>query len=233
MGNNRYKILLVDGNSSDCFDLKVILENNGYQVIVAETCALGKTMFDSYNPDLIITELFLPDKNGRNLIDFVRQTSFVPILVLSAVTEEEDKITVLDKGANDYITKPYSQGELLARIRAALRMRRYAYGVVAPRDTFSLGVLTVDYGKRQVYVGCRLIKLTQTEYNILAFLTEHPNRVLSYAVIIRSVWGIYDAGSIKKLQVNVANIRKKLELTPEESHYIRNVAGVGYRISDE
>ncbi len=232
MSNNRFRILIVDSYQKDVSPLRALLEENGYQTIVAETCAMGKTMFDSYNPDVIITELDLPDKNGRNLIQFVRQTSAVPILVLSGIDEEEDKITTMDLGANDYIVKPYHAGEFLARIRVALRLRRYFSGVAPVRDTFILGALAVDYGKRHVFIGSRKIKLTQTEYNILSFLTEHPNRVLSYAVISRSVWGMYDAGSVKKLQVNISNIRKKLDLIPDGDDYILNVPGVGYRISD-
>jgi two-component system KDP operon response regulator KdpE len=154
------------------------------------------------------------------------------VIVLSARTDEKDKVSALDLGANDYITKPFGTEELLARVRAALRVSRYSISTV-PDGTFTLKDLELDYDRRQVSVGGELVHLTQTEYNILALLSRHTGRVLTYAAIIREVWGGMDDGSVKKLQVNMANIRKKLGVKPGESRYILNELGVGYRMLEE
>ena len=160
----------------------------------------------------------------------VREESMVPIIVLSARTDERDKIAALDLGANDYITKPFGNGELLARIRAALRSSRKED---VQGGSFSCGDMLIDFDRRQVTVAGELIHLTQTEFNILSFLSQHSGKVLTYSTIIRSVWGGVDEGSVKKLQVNMANIRKKLGCRPGDNRYVINELGVGYRIADE
>ena len=177
-------------------------------------------------------DLGLPDMDGGEFIRQVRLFSTVPIIVLSARTEENDKVSALDLGANDYITKPFGTAELLARVRAALRASRNRTRV-APSNLFTVDDLVIDYDRRQVSVGGSPVHLTQTEYNILALLSQHTGKVLTYATIIRSVWGSMDDGSVKKLQVNMANIRKKLGCRPGDSRYVINELGVGYRIADE
>ena len=229
MSNNKYKVLIVEDDANICSFIKTILETNGYQAIAAGNCAQGKMMFTSYVPDLIILDLGLPDKDGTEVIRFVRETSSTAIIVLSARTSEIDKVSALDVGANDYITKPFGTEELLARVRVALRNRRQETGHI---KRFTLSDLEIDYDKRQVFVQGREIKLTQTEYNILAFLSENVGKIMTYAVIVRNVWGGMDSGSIKKLQVNMASIRKKLgsSLGDDGAHYIINELGVGYRM---
>lgn len=233
MSNNRYKILVVEDEANILSFVGAVLETNDYQVLSAATCAMGKTMFSSHNPDLVILDMGLPDADGLEFIRFARRISRVPILVLSARTSEADKITALDLGANDYITKPFGTGELLARVRVALRNSRHGDADTALRGRFTLQDLEIDYDKRLVRVAGRDTNLTQTEYNILSFLSEHPGKVLTYAAIIKEVWGYPDAGSVKKLQVNMANIRKKLGMKPGESRYILNELGVGYRMREE
>ena len=174
----------------------------------------------------------LPDLAGVRGIEFirkVRKTSNAPIIVLSARSTESDKITALDFGANDYITKPFSTGELLARVRAALRVNRYNTPVGS--NKFALQDLSIDYDSRVVCIGGEEIRLTQTEYNILAFLASHAGKVMTYSAIIKKVWGASDDGSIKKLQVNMANIRRKLGIKPGDNRYIINELGVGYRMN--
>ena len=158
-----------------------------------------------------------------------------PIVVLSARTDEMDKIEALDLGANDYITKPFSTGELLARVRAALRLNRYGAlrGGNAPAGEFRAQGMRINYDRRKVFVDEQEIKLTQTEYNIVAFLSQHAGRVMTYAAIVKAIWGDTDIGSTKKLQVNMANIRKKLGSRPGSNAYILNELGVGYRMIDE
>ena len=234
MNTNKYKILIVEDESNICSFVKTILEANGYQVIVATTCQQGIMMVASHIPDLIILDLGLPDRDGLWLIKTVRTTSAVPILVLSARTLEADKVEALDLGANDYVTKPFGTAELVARVRVALRSRRSADSLTAaiPGGKFQLEDLVIDYDRRLVTISDTPIKLTQTEYNILAFLSEHTGKVMTYSAIIGSIWGRIDDGSIKKLQVNMANIRKKLGCRPGDNRYIINELGVGYRMQD-
>ena len=234
MNTNKYKILIVEDETNICSFVKTILEANGYQVIVATTCQQGIMMVASHIPDLIILDLGLPDRDGLWLIKTVRTTSAVPILVLSARTLEADKVEALDLGANDYVTKPFGTAELVARVRVALRSRRSADSLTAaiPGGKFQLEDLVIDYDRRLVTISDTPIKLTQTEYNILAFLSEHTGKVMTYSAIIGSIWGRIDDGSIKKLQVNMANIRKKLGCRPGDNRYIINELGVGYRMQD-
>ena len=138
----------------------------------------------------------------------------------------------MDLGANDYLTKPFGTAELLARVRAALRASRNR-ARVAPSNLFTVDDLVIDYDRRQVSVGGSPVHQTQTEYNIMAFLSVHAGKVLTYAAIIRAVWGYSDYGSVKKLQVNMKNIRKKMGVTPGEKRYIINELGVGYRMLAE
>ena len=232
MSNNKYKILVVEDDPNIVSILQTVLEMSGYQVLTADRCGQGLLVFASHMPDLVLLDLGLPDQDGEMFIRRVREESMAPIIVLSARTQERDKISALDLGANDYITKPFGNGELLARIRAALRSSRYNL-LEAPCGSFSLGDLEIDYDRRQVFVEAEPVHLTQTEYNILALLSRYSGKVLTYSTIIRDVWGSMDEGSVKKLQVNMANIRKKLGVRPGESRYIINELGVGYRMADE
>ena len=233
MSNNKFKVLVVEDEANICSFIETLLETNGYQAQVAHTCSMGLTLFASHNPDLVILDLGLPDRDGLELIRTVRQKYMTPIVVLSARTTEQDKIEALDLGANDYVTKPFGTGELLARVRAALRVNRYSTAGNLPTGTFTAQDLEINYERRKVFVAGQEIKLTQTEYNIVAFLSEHAGRVMTYAAIVRAIWGDTDCGSTKKLQVNMANIRKKLGSRPGSNTYILNELGVGYRMIEE
>ncbi len=234
MGNNKYKILVIEDESNILSFVKTMLEANNYQVLIGKSCKEGKLMYSSHMPDLVILDLGLPDMDGLEFIKYTREFSVIPIIVLSARTQESDKVSALDLGANDYITKPFGTEELLARVRAALRNSRYsAESGVLSGGKYKLHDLVIDYDKRMVTVGGTDIKLTQTEYNIVAYLSAHSGKVLTYTSIIRAIWGGSDPGSTKKLQVNMANIRKKLGAKPGENKYIINELGVGYRMCDE
>ena len=232
MGNNKFKILVVEDDKSVSRMLQTVLENNGYQVLTAYKCQQGILMLSSHVPDLVVLDLGLPDLDGEEFIRIVRSGSMVPIIILSARTDEQDKVTALDLGANDYITKPFGTEELLARIRTSLRINRMNLQASVPSSVFSLGTLVIDYESRQVRVDGTLIHMTQTEYNILAFLSQHFGKAMTYSAIINAIWGGMDEGSIKKLQVNMANIRRKLGCKPGETRYIVNELGVGYRMLD-
>lgn len=233
MSNNKYKILLVEDEANIRNIVGTVLETNHYQMLSAQTCQMGLTMFLSHNPDLVILDLGLPDLDGEEFIRRTRENSSVPIIVLSARTNESDKVSALDLGANDYITKPFGTAELLARVRAALRNARQASADGGMRQEFVLSDLRINYDRREVTLCGEAINLTQTEYNILAYLSEHSGKVLTYTAIIKAIWGYQDSGSIKRLQVNMANIRKKLGIRPGGNSYILNELGVGYRMKEQ
>ena len=177
----------------------------------------------------------MPGIDGFTVCKKLREKSSTPgIIMLTAKAQEMDKVNGLMIGADDYITKPFGTGELLARVRAALRNSRHSsvMGSV-PGGKFISGDLEIDYDRRIVSIGGNKICLTQTEYNIVALLSEHSGKVLTYAAIVKAVWGVSDPGGTKKLQVNMANIRKKLGVRPGEQKYILNELGVGYRMTDE
>lgn len=232
MSNNKYKVLVVEDDRSILGFLETVLATAGFQVLTAQTCEQGILVFSSHVPDLVVLDLGLPDRDGTEFICHVRTQYATPVIVLSARTDETDKVNALDLGANDYITKPFGTAELLARVRAALRGIRTS-AAVASNGKFHLEDMEIDYDRRQVSVAGEQIRLTQTEYNILALLSRHTGKVLTYAAIIRQIWGdSADSGSVKKLQVNMANIRKKLGTSPGENKYILNELGVGYRMQD-
>ena len=233
MSNNRYKILVVEDDDNIRSLIGAILDTGGYQMIPTHTCKMAKTLFASHNPDLAILDLGLPDADGSDFIRFVRTGSRMPIIVLSARDGELDKVEALDMGANDYVTKPFGNAELLARIRAALRSHRHNAEDAASGGQFHLLDMQIDYDKRRVYMEGKEVALTQTEYNIVAYLSQYPGKVLTYAAIIKAVWGYPDMGSVKKLQVNMANIRKKMGIRPGDNRYIINELGVGYRMQEE
>ena len=232
MSNNKFKILVIEDDRSIANFIQTVLDSNGYQVLSAQSCQQGILVFSSHVPDLVVLDLGLPDMDGSEFIRIARSESMVPIIVLSARTEEQDKVAALDLGANDYITKPFGTAELLARVRAALRISRHSSQSAAPASTFELEDLLIDYDRRLVWVSSQPIHMTQTEYNILVFLSQHVGKVMTYSAIIRAIWGCMDDGSIKKLQVNMANIRKKLGCKPGQNRYIINELGVGYRMPD-
>ena len=233
MSNNKYKVLVIEDEANISNLLETILTTSGYQVVNEGTCREGIMMMHSYVPDLVILDLGLPDRDGLEFIKTIRQSDTTPILVVSARSNENDKVLALDLGANDYITKPFGNAELLARVRAALRDRRSTEIEGIIEGKFRLHDMEIDYARRIVSINGEDVKLTRTEYNILEVLSQNQGKVLTYAAIIRKIWGPTDDGGIKKLQVNMANIRKKIGSTPGDNKYIINELGVGYRIGEE
>ena len=234
MNNNRYKILFVEDEDNIRTFMSALLDANGYQVILARSCAEAKTMYFSYVPDLVILDLGLPDRDGSSFLAEIRERDFTPVIVLSARSDESEKVRLLDLGANDFITKPFGSAELLARVRTTLRNCRHNSSAGSnPGGKFQLMDLVIDYEARRLFISGEEIKLTQTEYNILALLSEHCGKMMTYSAIIKTVWREYpDEGNIKRLQVNMANIRKKLGLKPGDNKYIVNELGVGYRLQE-
>ncbi len=232
MNSNKYKVLIIEDEGNIRHFVKTILATNGYQVIEAKTAAEGKMAFMSHSPDVVILDLGLPDGDGMDFLKIIRQDFSTPIIVLSARTDEKDKVVALDSGANDYITKPFGTAELQARVRAALRIYQQNLNrTLGGENNFRIGDMVIDYDTRHVLIKGEDIKLTQTEYNIVALLAAHAGKVMTYSEIIKEIWKWSDAGSVKKLQVNMANIRKKMGIKPGDRQYILNELGVGYRIN--
>ena len=230
--NNKYKILLVEDEKNIQNLISTLLDANGYKVLTAESCATGRLVYSSHIPDLVILDLGLPDEDGSALLSYIRERDRTPVIVVSSRSDECEKVRLLDGGANDYITKPFGTAELLARIRSSLR--DYRQTDAASVGEFSVGDLVIKYDARRVFVRGSEIKPTQTEYNILSLLSQHAGKVMTYSTIIKEIWREYpDEGNVKRLQVNMANIRKKLGSRPGEDSYVVNELGVGYRMRDE
>lgn len=234
MNSNKYKVLIIEDEGNIRHFVKTVLGMNGYQVVEAKTVAEGKMAFMSHSPDVVILDLGLPDGDGMDLLKFVRKEFSTPVIVLSARTDEKDKVQALDAGANDYITKPFGTAELQARVRAALRIHQQNMNrCLGGSQNFQVGEMVIDYDTRHVLIKGEDIKLTQTEYNIVALLAAYAGKVMTYSDIIKEIWKWSDAGSVKKLQVNMANIRRKMGIKPGDSQYIINELGVGYRMNTE
>ena len=226
--SNKYRILLVEDEENIKTFVSAQLESVGYKVIHADSLSTGKMLYTSHTPDLVVLDLGLPDGDGMTLLEYIRSVSSVPVVVLSARSSESDKVKALDMGANDYVTKPFGPAEFAARVRSALRTVRRS----ADNNRFTLGGLSIDYDARTITLDGQEIKLTQTEYNIIAFLSQNCGKVMTYSAIITAIWGYNDIGSVKKLQVNMANIRKKFGAVPGNDSYITNELGVGYKLKE-
>lgn len=234
MTNNKYKILIIEDELRINKALKALLESGGYQVLLACADRNSQLFFTSHRPDLVILDVEKIGFNSAQLLRSIRQKAMTPVIVVSTENGEAEKVAALDAGANDYVTKPYSSNELMARIRAAIRYSRYTtLGGDCFGSLFKARGLVIDYDARRVFNHGHEVKLTQTEYNILAYLSAHAGKMLTYSVIIKAVWGFSDANSVKKLQVNMANIRKKFGAEPGLDAYVFNEFGVGYRMCRE
>ncbi len=227
----RDKILVIEDDKNISSLIRTILSTNGYEVITASHGSEALSMIASHCPELLVLDLGLPDMDGVELIESVRRWSNVPIIVVSARSYERDKVQALDLGADDYVTKPFSSDELLARIRVAMRHTRMSTGSLsADTGRFTAGELTIDYDKHQVLIAGENCRLTQNEYRIVALLARCAGRVLTYDYILRQLWGPQSKGGNQILRVNMANIRRKIEKNPAEPQYIFTEVGVGYRM---
>ncbi len=212
--------------------ISAILTSNQYQVLKAKSGKEGLMLAASHSPDIILLDLGLPDVDGIEVLSGIRQWSKVPVVVVSARGREREKVDALDRGADDYIVKPFGTSELLARIRTALRHSCSApqAGSIGP-DKVVVGKLEIDYQKRTVMLGGEKIHMTPIEFKILVLLSKNAGKVLTHDFIIREIWGVYTDES-HTLRVNMANIRRKIETNPGEPQYILTETGVGYRMSE-
>lgn len=227
------KILLVEDEKGISGFIRAMLVANGYDVITASTGNEAYSMIGSHCPDLIVLDLGLPDMDGMEIIENVRSWTKLPIVVVSARTGEKDKVEALDRGADDYIEKPFGAKELLARVRVALR-HRMSDGTnedVANTGVFTVGELCIDYGRHRVTVEGENVHLTQNEFKIVALLGKYADKVLTYDFIMKELWGPQSRSGNQILRVNMANIRRKIEKNPAEPRYIFTEVGVGYRMA--
>jgi two-component system, OmpR family, KDP operon response regulator KdpE len=226
------RILVIDDEAQILRALRTILTAKKFQVELASRGEEGLTLAAANPPDLVILDLGLPDMDGVEVCARLREWTQAPIIVLSVRDSERDKVAALDKGADDYLTKPFSIEELLARIRVALRHSAQAMG--STRTVVRAGPIQVDLAGHIVHRAGDDVKLTATEFKLLAYLAANSNRVLTHQAILSHVWDAADADHVEYLRVYVAQLRKKLEANPEEPQYLLTEPGVGYRfITDD
>lgn len=223
------KILIVEDEKSISSFMVRVLQSAEYEAEVASDGASALAALERSPHDAMLLDLGLPDMDGLALLCRVRQRYNLPVIVVSARTEELDKVEALDNGADDYLTKPFGTSELLARIRTALRHRAPLFSSV-PADSYEVDDLLIDYSKRRVTLGGEEIHLTVNEYRLVELLSRNPGKVLTYDFIGKAIWGTETRGNNQLLRVNMANIRRKLEKNPAEPHYICTEVGVGYRM---
>ena len=212
--------------------LRAALTGHGYRLFEAGSGEDGLIEAATRQPDLVILDLGLPDLDGLGVLARLREWTSVPVIVLSARGQERDKIAALDGGADDYVSKPFSVGELLARMRAALR-RRDQVGEGAAATTFVVGDLSVDLARRHVLAGDKEIHLTPIEYKLLTTLIRHAGRVLTHRQLLKEVWGPAHTEDSQNLRFYVAQLRRKLEAVPARPRYLLTEPGVGYRLAAE
>lgn len=232
---NKQTILIIEDENTICNFISTTLLANDYKVLKASNGKEAISSFSSYCPDVILLDLGLPDMDGLDVLKKIRSWSSVPIIIVSARDQEKEKVTALDLGADDYITKPFGTSELLARIRTAIRHNiKMETGKEFPTDFFKAKDLTIDFNKRIVTLGDKEIHLTQIEFKLVALLAGNAGKVLTYDYIIKKIWGPFsDVKDNQILRVNMANIRRKLEQNPADPQYIFTEVGVGYRMIDE
>ena len=227
----KFSVLIIEDEKNIQTFMGKVLKRHDYQVLYADTGKQGLEMIRSRCPDLILLDLGLPDMDGVEIIKKIRSWSNMPIIVVSARSEDTDKVEALDAGADDYLTKPFSVEELLARLRVALRRVRYDSQKVSEESSIYVnGDLKIDYAAGCVYMEGKEIHLTPIEYKLLCLLAKHTGKVLTHNFIIHEVWGGYEASDTSSLWVFMATLRKKIEADPAHPKYIRTHIGVGYRM---
>ena len=222
---NKAEILVVDDEPQIRKLLEITLQTNGYAVKEAVNAKQALLMASNHPPDLVLLDLGLPDENGHIVLQKLRKWYTNPIIILSVQKSEEDIITALDNGANDYLSKPFRTGELLARIRSALR-------AAATEDTEGIvqgGGLKIDLSARLVMKGEDIVRLTSTEYGLLALFARNEGKVLTHQFLLRAIWGPGYITQSQYLRVFIAQIRKKIEDDPNRPKYLLTESGVGYR----
>jgi len=225
-------ILIVEDEEAILNFMTAVLSSNGYRVVKAVSGREGLTLAASHLPDLVLLDLGLPDIDGMEVLARIRSWTKTPVVVVSARGHEHEKVDALDRGADDYIVKPFGTSELMARIRTALRhCPASPDGATSASGRTVIGQLEIDYDKRAVLLGGQRIHVTPIEYKIIALLSKNAGKVLTSDFLIREVWGSHTDES-HTLRVNMANIRRKIEINPGAPQYILTEVGVGYRMAE-
>lgn len=222
---SKQEILIIDDEPQIRKLLQISLESNDYRVIQASTGIEGIHLAAQRSPDLIILDLGLPDKPGHEVLKDLREWFDKSIIILSVINKEQDIIQALDNGATDYLSKPFRTGELLARVRSSIRQNQNE----GKSSTVSSGEIEIDFSQKKVCKNEDLVKLTSTEYNLLALLAKNQGKVLTHQYILKEVWGVGAQQETQYLRVFVAQLRKKLEKNPNKPEHIITQSGVGYR----
>lgn len=227
-------ILIIEDEKNICDFIATTLKAQGYKTITTGLGREGISLTASQCPEVILLDLGLPDIDGMDVIRQIRSYTGIPIIVISARTQEREKVMALDLGADDYITKPFGSSELMARIRTALRHGNRGPGNVSLVDKpYQYEGLRIDFERRLVTVNGTAVHLTQVEFKIVSYLARNSGRVMTYDAIISHVWGPYADDNNRILRVNMANIRRKLESNPAEPQFILTEIGVGYRMAED
>lgn len=226
MSVNKPRVLVVDDEPAVRRLLRVALESQGYAVFEATSGQDAVSGAAAHKPDIVILDLGLPDIDGVEVVRLLREWTRTPVIILSVRGSEKDKIAALDAGADDYLTKPFGMGELIARLRAALRRAAHPAG----DPVFTSGDLKVDLTLRLVTVGGREVQLTPNEYDLLRVLVLNAGKVLTHRQLLREVWGAEYGDEFHMLQVNISNLRRKIEAEPWRRQTIATEPGVGYRL---
>lgn len=223
-------VLVVDDEQEMRRFLRASLAANGYRIVETETGEEAVTQARAYNPDLVLLDLGLPDLDGLSVIERVREWTKVPVVVISARDEEQDKIAALDRGADDYVTKPFGTGELLARMRVALRHASDVGG--PPSESIVVGDLRLDVEARRVFVKEREVRLTPIEFKLFTVLMKNAGKVLTHRQLLKDVWGPTHLDQTQYVRVYMVQLRHKLEEQPARPRYLVTEPGVGYRLRD-
>lgn len=227
MSDSSPTILIIEDEAPVRKFLRASLTTNAYQVYESETASDGLAQAAARNPDLVLLDLGLPDLDGLTVTERLREWAKMPIIVISARGKEEDKIRALDAGADDYLTKPFGVGELLARIRVALR---HSARNNAGDSQFTMGQIKVDLGRRQVTKDAQEVHLTPIEYKLLTTLIKYDGRVITHRQLLKEVWGPNAADQTQYLRVYMGQLRHKLEDNPSRPKFLTTEPGVGYRL---
>ena len=231
---HKISILLVEDEPNICGFITAALASHDYKITLAHTGKDALSIITSLCPDLILLDLGLPDIDGMEIIRQVRTWASIPIIVISARTQEQEKVTALDLGADDYLTKPIGTSELLARIRTAMRhSNKLNTDSLLYKRPVQAKDLIIDFEKHLVTLNGNEIHLTQNEFKIISLLAKNSGRVMTYDSIIENIWGPYADGDNSILRVNMAHIRRKLEKNPAEPEYIFTEIGIGYRMIED
>ncbi len=235
MNKNKSKnsILLIEDEENICSFISTTLKNQNYKITSAATGSDGLHLTASLCPDLILLDLGLPDMDGMDVIEKLRTWTAVPIIVISARSNEHEKARALDCGADDYITKPFGTVELLARIRTSLRHSRQMQDMSSIyQRPYHYKNLSINYENHVVTLEGNIIHLTQIEYKLLTLLAKNSGKVLTYTYLMEKIWGPYIDGNNQILRVNMANIRRKIEQNPAAPEYVFTEIGIGYRMAE-